>query len=254
MSRKRAAKHNNVYNLEDALVNNVRAIQEGPTRRKTWSLHDLKQVKPYTPPQTEMIYDFMQGKNLVAHGSAGTGKSFIASFLALNAILDPTTDQNQIIIVRSAVPTREVGHLPGTIEEKMAVYEEPYVEIFAELMGRHNTYHDMKEAGKVKFVSTSFIRSVSWNNAVVIADECQNMEWTEIDTVATRTGRNTRVIFCGDTKRQGDLRGKQQTGIHNLTRVADQMGGFSNVVFTRHDIVRDKFVKDWITACEDLGI
>lgn len=255
MSRKRASKaatrnSHNVYELEQALANQ-RALREGPSRRKTWSTHDIRSIKALTPPQCEMIHDFIDGQNIIASGTAGTGKTFVALYLALHELLSPNTDIDKLIIVRSAVPTREEGFLPGTAEEKAAMYEKPYGPLFAELMGRQNTYEDMKEAGLVVFETTSFQRGVTWNNAVVVVDEVQSLNFHEINTIMTRMGRNSRIILCGDVP-QTDLRKKYDiTGMTRLLNVAAKMSRVSVVTFTRDDIVRDEFVKEWIIASEE---
>lgn len=256
MARKRAVKttsHDNVYKLEQALLSNGRAWQEGPSKKKSWSRHDINHIKALTPPQREMIHDYLEGLNLTASGSAGTGKTFVALYLALNDVLSTETETERIIIVRSAVPTRDIGFVPGTLEEKAAIYEDPYQGMFAELMGRQNSYSDMKEAHLVEFVTTSFIRGVTWDNAVVVVDECQSMTFHELNTIMTRLGKNSRIILCGDMP-QTDLRKKHEvTGMDKMLRITDKMGGFSNVTFTRHDIVRSAFVKSWIIAVEDEG-
>lgn len=257
MSRKRAAKaharNNNVYQLEQALVANGRAWHEGPTKRKTWSKHDLKPIKALTPPQHSMMQDFFQGDNVVAHGSAGTGKSFVAIYLALSEVLDPNTETEKIILVRSAVPGREMGFLPGTEEEKAAVYERPYAPMFAKLLGRSATYEDMKEAGLVEFETTAHLRGLTWDNSVVIVDEGQNMTFEEINTIMTRLGEGSRMIFCGDLP-QKDLKKKgDETGFPKFLQVAERMGSFGVSLFTKYDIVRSGFCKDWIIACEEVG-
>lgn len=253
MTRKRAQKafaRNNVYELEKALADNGRAYSEGP-KRKSWTRHDLNTISPLTPNQEAMFYDFMDGKHVCAHGSAGTGKTYVAIYLALNEMLNPKSDIKKILIVRSAVATREVGHLPGTLEEKTAVYEAPYKDMFHDFLGRPGTYQDMKDAGKVEFTTTSAIRGVTWDDTIIIVDEGQNMNFHEINTIMTRLGRNSRIIFVGDLI-QTDLRKKYDvTGMDKLLAVIRDLPQFSTIQFTRHDIVRSEFVKAWITACED---
>lgn len=254
MSRKRRNGRSNaqIVHLTEALVENGKAMIDGP-RRKTWTRHDLKHTSPLTPAQTEMFHDFFDGKHICAHGSAGTGKSFVAVYLALNELLR-SQDIDKIIIVRSAVPTRDMGFMPGTIEEKEAFYELPYAEMFAALMGRHNTYDEMKAAGVVKFCTTSYVRGVTWDNAVVIVDEVQNLTWHEINSVVTRLGLSSRLIAIGDLP-QTDLRKKHETtGISQFLTVAGSMPDFSVIHFTHHDIVRSDFVKSWIIAAEEAGI
>lgn len=256
MTRKRAQKafaRNNVYKLEKALVENGRAWEEGP-KRKTWTRHDLNAITPMTPNQEEMFHDFMAGQNICAHGSAGTGKTYVAIFLALNEILNPKSDVNKLMIVRSAVSTRDVGHLPGTLEEKTMLYEAPYKDMFTDFMGRPATYQDMKEAGLVEFLTTSFIRGVTWDDCIIVVDEAQNMSFHEINTIMTRLGRNSRIIIVGDTI-QTDLRKKgDESGMPKLLEVTHRMGRFTNIQFNRHDIVRSEFVKQWITAVEDYDL
>lgn len=237
----------------EALINNIKAIEEGP-RKKQWSRHDLRHIHPLNPTQEEMFVDFMNGNHICAVGSAGTGKSFCALYLAFNQILAKDTPQDKIIIVRSAVPTRDVGFMPGTLEEKVSLYEQPYKDMCIELFGREKTYDDMKNAGVIRFVTTSFIRGLSWNNAVIIADEIQSMNFHEINTVITRCGHETKLILCGDHK-QNDLLHKKtdQSGIGQLLRVLPHVADFSIVNFTKYDIVRGDFVKQWIIACESEG-
>lgn len=234
--------------LETVAFNNGAAIKQGP-KRKTFTVHDLRTIKPLTETQRQMFEAFMSGYHVVANGSAGTGKSFLSVYLALNEVLEKSTPQNKILIVRSAVPTREIGHLPGSIEEKLAIYEEPYVDIFHSLLGKADAYQTMKEAGMVKFMSTSFVRGLTWDDAVVIVDEAQNMTLQEIHSVMTRVGENTKVIVCGDIA-QNDLITKRNdiSGFLQAIEIMSRMKDFDDIVFTEKDIVRSSFVRDWIIA------
>lgn len=258
MSRKRAVKANrsNVYQFRNTKqVNGTDwdyEEQPQPVRvKKTWTSHDLKVLKPITHPLREMYEAFFEGNHITAHGSAGTGKTMAAIWLAMNEILNPETEADHLIIVRSAVASRDQGFLPGTEEEKMEVFERPYHDIFGELFGRRSTYKDMKEAKLVQFSSTSFIRGLTWDNAIVVVDEGQNLTFEEINTVMTRAGKNTRIIFAGDLP-QKDLKKKgDETGFPKAIRVMERTGNFAMIQFTRHDIVRSAFVKSWITAVED---
>lgn len=256
MSRKRATKasqRSNVFQLERALVANGRAYSEGP--RKNWSLHDLKTITARTEAQRQMLLAFMEGYHVVASGTPGTGKTFLAIFLALRELLDPDSDITKVIILRSAVPTRNQGFVPGELDEKAAIFEAPYGPMFQQLLGRPSSYQDMKEAGKVEFLTTSNIRGVTWDNTVVVVDECQSLNFHEINTAITRLGNNSRIMLCGDIK-QTDLRSSKTdvTGMSDLLRVVDRMRSFSTVSFTRHDIVRSPMVKEWIIACEDANV
>lgn len=184
-----------------------------------------------------------------------THNTFLALYLGLLDVLDNYEQRDKIIIVRSAVPTREQGFLPGTLEEKQMHYEDPYRDALAELFHKKTTYDDMKDSHVIEFITTSFIRGLTWDNAVVIVEEVQNMTWHEINSVMTRIGHNARIIFTGDLV-QTDLnrRSNDQTGMVDFIKVVEKMNDFSLIKFTTHDIVRSGFVKNWIETCEELGI
>ena len=223
----------------------------GPSRKR-WTSHDLKQIKPMNNTQEDMMCQFISGRNIVAKGSAGTGKTFIGVWLAMNEVLSSATQVDKVIIVRSAVPSREIGHLPGTIEEKTEIYEAPYADMFHDLFGYAASYKDMKEAGLVEFLTTSFIRGLTWDNAVVVVDECQNMTFHELNSIMTRLGKNSRIILAGDLPQKDLVKKGDVSGMEKLLKVVNRMGGFDTINFTRHDIVRSSFVKSWITAVEDV--
>jgi len=246
--KRRNGRKADMENISYALIKNGRAMQE-EKKRKHWTKHDIKGIQPLTPTQDNMFHAWYNNQNICASGSAGTGKSFLALYLAINEVLEKK--QQRIIIVRSAVPTREIGHLPGTVEEKMAEYELPYDDIMWELVGRKSTYKDMKSAGLIEFMSTSFIRGLTWDNAIVIVDEFQDMTFHEISSVMTRIGENTRIILTGDIH-QSDLK-PGQSGAKNLITTVSEMKYFDLINFVSSDIVRSKMVKDWITTTERMG-
>lgn len=222
---------------------------------KILGIQDLATIKPLNEPQTRMFESYFSGNHILANGSAGTGKTFAGIYLGLTDILSKQSKQNEMIIVRSAVPTREIGHLPGTEEEKLDPYESPYRDIFADLFHRETAYDKMKRYGRVRFVPTSFVRGLTWDNAIVLVDEIQNMTFYEINSVITRLGANSRLIIVGDHI-QSDLRMKRndQSGMEDFLRVVEKMDSIEQIIFTKHDVVRSAFVKSWICALEDSGI
>jgi len=213
-------------------------MEEG-RKIKHWTTHDIKAIRPLTPAQEDVFHSWFNEEHICLHGSAGTGKTFLALYLALNEVLQK--NQNKIIIVRSAVATREVGFLPGTLEEKVAQYEI-----------KSSSYQDMKEAHLIEFMTTSFIRGLTWDNAVIIVDEGENMTFHEINSIMTRLGKNSRIIFTGDIL-QTDLDGRKHgvSGMADALNVFRSMDDFACVKFTKDDIVRSDFVRDWIIATED---
>lgn len=251
MSKKKASRRKDeIKFLGEALSHNGTAKQNGP-KRKTWSIHDLKTINPLTPSQEDLFHAFYNFDHICAHGTAGTGKTFIAFYLALVEILKTTTPQNRIIVVRSVVPTRDIGFLPGDLNDKVAVYESPYKDICAELIGRSSTYEDMKEAGLIQFMPTSFVRGLTWDDAIVIVDECQNMSFHEINSIVTRLGQGSRIIFTGDTN-QTDLR-PVECGMEKLLKTVNNIQTFAMIEFGHDDIVRSEIVKSWIIAAEEVA-
>ncbi len=158
---------------------------------------NLKRVHPLTDNQKKTFDAFHSGKHLMLHGMAGTGKTFLSMYLAIKDLIGGTSEQEKIYVIRSVVPTRDMGFLPGSQKEKMKVYEAPYYAICSELFERGDAYDILKQKNAIEFMSTSFVRGTTLNNCYVIVDEINNMTFHELDSVITRIGKNCRVIFCG---------------------------------------------------------
>ena len=212
-------------------------------------LDDAKKFEPLTENQKLFFDAYDRGDYFVAlHGVAGTGKTFIAMYKSLMEVLDKNNPFDKIIVVRSAVQSREIGHLPGDVTEKMEIYQQPYQQICQTIFGRKDAWSRLSEQGYVEFISTSFIRGMSFDDAIIIVDEMQNMNFEEIDTVMTRVGYRSKIIWCGDY-RQTDLRkSNDKTGILKFFDVAMHMKAFTRIEFTADDIVRSSLVKDYILA------
>ena len=212
-------------------------------------LDNLKTFQPLTSNQKLFFDAYKQGDYFIAlHGVAGTGKTFIALYKAIEEVLDKNNPFNKIIVVRSAVQSREIGHLPGDVGEKMEIYEQPYRQICETLFGRKDAWDRLEEQGHVSFISTSFIRGMSFDDAIIIVDEVQNMNFEEIDTVMTRVGYRSKIIWCGDY-RQCDLRkNNDKSGLLKFFDIAYHMGAFTRIEFSVDDIVRSSLVKDYILA------
>ena len=213
----------------------------------------MRTCVPITDTQRTTFDSFERGDNLLLHGVAGTGKTFISLYLGLREVLEGH-NYKQVIVMRSVVPTRDIGFLPGNAKEKSKVYEGPYYAICNELFGRGDAYDILKQKNIVEFMTTSFIRGVTINNAVVIVDEVNNMTLHELDSIITRLGKNCRIIFCGDF-RQSDLPKEiERRGLIDFMKILENMRSFSHVEFTHDDIVRSGLVKQYIITKDKLGI
>jgi len=221
-----------------------------PTNRLKLRLDDLKTFDPLTDNQKKFFDAYRQGDYFIAlHGVAGTGKTFCALYKAVEEVLDKSNTFNKIIVVRSAVQGREIGHLPGDVNEKMEIYQQPYRQICTTLFGRKDAWDRLEEQGHIEFISTSFIRGMSFDDAIIIVDEMQNCTFEEIDTVMTRVGYRSKIIWCGDY-RQTDLNKKKNdvSGILKFFDIAYHMGSFTRIEFEVDDICRSSLVKDYIIA------
>ena len=216
-------------------------------------IDDLLTFQPITENQQKTYDAYKKDKHLLLHGIAGTGKTFLSLYLSLEEVLDPSTVYDDVFIVRSVVSTRDIGFLPGDEQEKVSIYEAPYRSICRELFGIKDSYDALKQQNNVKFMSTSFIRGITINNAVVIVDECQNLNFHELDSIITRIGKNSKIIFCGDYTQTDLTRDNDKRGIINFMKIVKSIPEFETVEFGIDDIVRSDFLKSYIIAKYKFG-
>lgn len=215
---------------------------------------DLQPVKPKTDNQAKFFERYDSGKSQLVTGYPGTGKTFLAKYKAFEDVIDPQSDFNKIIIVRSSVPTRDIGFLPGSLAEKNEVYELPYKSICTELFNRGDAYGILKKHGILEFVTTSFIRGITVDRAIIIVDELQNMSTHEASSIITRVGIDCKIIFCGDLL-QTDFTKSSDKDIGDFIKILQNMPNeFSVTSFTAEDIVRSNLVKQFILTQANLGL
>jgi phosphate starvation-inducible protein PhoH len=217
-------------------------------------IDDLSILEPLTQKQRETISAYRKDKNLLLHGIAGTGKTFLALSLAFEEVLDPSNDYAFVGIVRSTVPTREMGFLKGDDKEKIAVYEAPYSAICGELFGISDAYDCLKNQGTVQFMSTAFIRGLTLNDCVIIVDEFENLSFHELDSIITRMGKNSKIIFCGDYTQSDLTKTNERNGCLDFMRILKDMKRFEFLEFGIDDIVRGDTVRDYIISKYKLGL
>jgi predicted ribonuclease YlaK len=229
-------------------------------RKKPINLDYIKKVEPLTENQETFFESYAEDKNLVAYGVAGTGKTFITLYNALMDVLDTRTPYEKIYIVRSLVPTREIGFLPGDHEDKSDIYQIPYknmVKYMFEMPDDNSfemLYANLKAQGTISFWSTSFIRGTTFDNAILIIDEFQNLNFHELDSIITRVGENSKIHFCGDATQTDLVKTHERNGIVDFMRIINQMPSFDTIEFQPEDICRSGLVKEYIVAKHELGL
>ena len=229
-------------------------------RKKPINSDFLRDIEPLTENQKVLFDAYDAGKNVVAYGAAGTGKTFITLYNALCDVLDPTTPYEKIYLVRSLVATREIGFLPGDHEDKSSLYQIPYknmVKYMFELPTEADfemLYGNLKTQGTISFWSTSFIRGTTLDNAIVIVDEFQNLNYHELDSIITRVGENTKIMFCGDATQSDLLKQNERNGIVDFMRILRLMPSVDMVEFGVEDIVRSGLCKEYLLAKLELGL
>ncbi len=229
-------------------------------RKKPINADMLRDIEPLTETQQVLFNTYETGKNLVAYGAAGTGKTFITLYNALCDVLDPTTPYEKIYIVRSLVATREIGFLPGDHEDKSLLYQIPYknmVKYMFQLPTEADfemLYGNLKTQGTIGFWSTSFIRGTTLDNAIIIVDEFQNLNFHELDSIITRVGENTKIMFCGDATQSDLTKQNEKNGIADFMRILRAMPSFDIIEFGLEDIVRSGLCKEYLVAKTELSL
>ena len=229
-------------------------------RKKPINADMLRDIDPLTENQQKLFESYSEGKNIIAYGAAGTGKTFITLYNALCDVLDPSTPYEKIYIVRSLVSTREIGFLPGDHEDKSTLYQIPYknmVKYMFELPSAADfemLYGNLKAQETISFWSTSFIRGTTFDRAIVIVDEFQNLNFHELDSIMTRVGENTKIMFCGDATQTDLIKQNERNGIVDFMRVLRLMSSIDIIEFGVEDIVRSGLVKEFILAKMELNL
>ena len=228
-------------------------------RKKPINMDLVRDIEPLTDNQKILFDSYKKEKHLVAYGCAGTGKTFITLYNALRDVLDERSPYDKIYIVRSLVATREIGFLPGDHEDKSSLYQIPYKNMVKYMFEMPDDasfemlYGNLKTQGTISFWSTSFIRGTTLDNAIIIVDEFQNLNFHELDSIITRVGENSKIMFCGDATQSDLIKTNDRNGIIDFLKILRVMPSFELIEFGIDDIVRSGFVKEYITAKSQLG-
>ena len=229
-------------------------------RKKPINTDMMRDIEPLTENQKKLFESYKDGKNLVAYGAAGTGKTFITLYNALQDVLDPTTPYEKIYIVRSLVATREIGFLPGDHDDKSFLYQIPYKHMVKYMFEMPSDadfemlYGNLKAQDTIDFWSTSFIRGTTLDKAIIIVDEFQNLNYHELDSIMTRVGSYTKIMFCGDATQTDLIKQNERNGIHDFMRILRVMPSLNIIEFGVEDIVRSGLCKEYLLAKLELGL
>ena len=229
-------------------------------RKKPLNSDYLVDITPITDNQKRLFDSYDEGKHIIAYGAAGTGKTFITLYNALKDVLSEGTPYDKIYIVRSLVATREIGFLPGDHEDKSSYYQIPYKNMVKYMFQMPSDadfemlYGNLRAQETIKFWSTSFLRGTTLDNAIIIVDEFQNLNFHELDSIITRVGENTKIVFCGDASQTDLTKTNERNGIVDFMKVIRAMPSFDLIEFGINDIVRSGLVKEYLIAKLEAGM
>ena len=229
-------------------------------KNKDITYNQLSTIKPVTDSQKLVFESWKKGINQFLFGCAGTGKTFISLYLALQEVLKNETPYDKVIVVRSLIPTREIGFLPGDEEDKAALYQVPYSNMMQFMFEQPNEqafsmlYDRLKAQGSFYFLSTSFLRGLTFDNSIIIVDECQNLNFHELDTIITRVGQDSKIMFCGDFGQSDLAKLNERNGLMDFLQILQEMQEFNCTEFDIGDIVRSGFVRSYLIQKTKLGM
>jgi predicted ribonuclease YlaK len=229
-------------------------------RKKPIGAELLLDIEPLTDNQRKLFESYDAGKHLVAHGVAGSGKTFLCLFKALQDVLSECTPYEKIYIVRSLVPTREIGFLPGSHDDKASLYQIPYKNMVKYMFQMPSDadfemlYGNLKAQETISFWSTSFIRGTTLDNCIIIVDELENLNFHELDSIITRVGENTKILFCGDASQSDLIRQNEKNGVVDFMKILRQMPSFDIIEFEVADVIRSGLIKEYIITKMELGL
>ena len=229
-------------------------------KQKDITFNQLSTIKPVTDSQKIVFDSWKNGLNQFLYGCAGTGKTFISLYLALQDVLRNDTPYDKVIVVRSLIPTREIGFLPGDEEDKAALYQVPYSNMMQFMFEQPNEqafamlYDRLKQQGSFYFLSTSFLRGLTFDNSIIIVDECQNLNFHELDTIITRVGQDSKIVFCGDFGQSDLTKLNERNGLMDFLQILQEMQEFNCTEFDIGDIVRSGFVRSYLIQKTKLGM
>ena len=221
--------------------------------------NNLLPIEAIGPAQTEAFAKYKENKNLFLTGSAGTGKTFVLLYLAFADVFDDESPYDKVILIRSLLPSRDAGFHSGSLEEKANYYQAPYrqlVKFLFEMQSKDEfaaLWDLLIEQESVEFQTTSFLRGQTFDNAIIICDEAQNLNFAELDTVMCRVGQNTKIMFSGDEAQTAFINNDDKEGMYNFQGILGEMEECEVIKFGIGDILRSGLCRSYLIAKEQFG-
>tara|TARA_B100000686_G_C16750954_1_gene952446 strand:- start:697 stop:1383 length:687 start_codon:yes stop_codon:yes gene_type:complete len=216
------------------------------------TIDQLVDIQPITESQKRLCESYSAGLNIAALGSAGTGKTFITLYNAIKDVLNAETPYKKVYIVRSLVTTREVGFVLGDTQDKSWLYQVPYQHMVKYMFQMssdtefENLYRNLKQQDIIDFWSTSFLRGTTLDDAIIIVDEFENLNFHELDSIITRVGQNSKIHFCGDATQTDLEQTVERNGIVDFMKILRRMPSLDIIEFGIDDIIRSGLVKEYL--------
>lgn len=207
--------------------------------------------RPRNAKQAKLVQSIEDKEVTIAIGSSGTGKTYCALASALNLLGDK---YKKIILVKSvtSIPGEEIGFIPGTFEEKMDPYIMSFTWNIDKIIGKDASKELMKK-DLIEVLPLAYIRGLSIDNAIVIADEAQNFTSHTFKTIMTRIGSNSKYIFLGDIE-QIDRKKKGESGLATMLDVFKDESFVGTVEFDDEDCVRNPIIPLMLEKLRERGI
>lgn len=204
-------------------------------------------LEPMNDAQRRYIAALVSHNQIIVTGFSGTGKTFIAASHAANLYAERRIDR--IIITRPNISVgKDLGYLPGTLEEKYTPWIMPVLDVLEQQLGKAVVETGLK-AGNIQMVPLSVMRGRSFNRSFIIIDEAQNLTIHEMKMLLTRVGKECTIVINGDIK-QSDI--KEQSGLSKILHLAKKYNmDIPTIEFGIDDIVRSDICKQWIIAFEE---
>jgi len=208
----------------------------------TTLLHTREDLKCKNKSQKDLVSVINEKEIIIAAGPAGVGKSYVTIARAIELLKNKANPFGKIIICTPAVEAEEkLGFLPGDMREKMDPYLASSMDIFDKLIGKSNRLK-LEELGYLEVQALAYIRGKSIDNTILILEEAQNMSPSQMKTLLTRIGENSKFIISGDLDQSDRYKNISQSGLYDAIKKHINIPEIGIIEFSNDDIVRNPVI------------